>query len=114
MSLDRLGQHVVIAAICEIDVTARKTYRANWPGSIEWPDIRQVTRRLLEDLRRAAPGATGFVRAGGTPCQGLSSVNAAGQGLEDERSALFWGLPWIANVCADAFAGFPMIDFTEN
>eukprot|EP00972_Heterocapsa_arctica_P033637 4950057-Heterocapsa_arctica.AAC.1 len=37
-----------------------------------------------------------------------------GQGLEDERSALFWELPRIANVCADAFAGLPMIDFTEN
>eukprot|EP00972_Heterocapsa_arctica_P071859 10614964-Heterocapsa_arctica.AAC.1 len=72
-------------------------YRANWPDSIEWPDVRLVTRRLLEDLRRAAPAATGVVRAGGSPCQGLSSINAMGQGLEDERSALFWELPRIAN-----------------
>eukprot|EP00972_Heterocapsa_arctica_P004538 674921-Heterocapsa_arctica.AAC.1 len=84
MSLDRLGQHIILAAVCEIDPAARKTNRANWPGCVEWPDIRKVGRRQLEDLRRAAPGATGVVRAGGSPCQGLSSVNAAGRGLDDE------------------------------
>eukprot|EP00972_Heterocapsa_arctica_P059197 8730586-Heterocapsa_arctica.AAC.1 len=63
MSLDQLGQHVVVAAICKNDAAAQKACRASWPGSFEWPGVRLVTRRLLEALRRAAPGATGVVCA---------------------------------------------------
>eukprot|EP00972_Heterocapsa_arctica_P059377 8756089-Heterocapsa_arctica.AAC.1 len=107
MSLNRLGQLVVVAAICENVAAARMAYRANWPRSIEWPDVQLGTRRLLKDLRRAAPGATCVVHTGGSTCQGLCSFIAMGQGLVGERSALFWELPRISNVCADAFAGLP-------
>jgi hypothetical protein len=55
---------------------------------LEGEQFDEVTRVQVKELRRAVPGVVGVVKAGGSPCQDLSSLNVDGTGILGFRSIL--------------------------
>eukprot|EP00959_Pyramimonas_sp_CCMP1952_P275222 5753125-Pyramimonas_sp.AAC.1 len=76
---------MICAGYAETDKAARGVYRRSWPGDIKWSDVRNVSRREFEDLRRACPGAAATVGARCPPRQGVSGPGPQGSGLEVPR-----------------------------
>lgn len=74
----------------EIDDYAMKITNKNFPRTKQIGDITQIRN---EDLPKNID-----LLIGGSPCQGLSTANNDGKGLEDERSALFWRYVEILNI----------------
>ena len=64
---------------CEIDPFCRRVLRKHWPDAT-----------IYEDVRSVGHGAARVdVLCGGFPCQGLSTANVNGRGLDDDRSGLW-------------------------
>jgi DNA (cytosine-5)-methyltransferase 1 len=65
----------------EIDPFASSILAKHWPDAQRFSDVRTVGKHNLPRVD---------VLCGGFPCQGLSSANLTGEGLEDERSGLWF------------------------
>ena len=91
-ALDRLGLEVALYISIEIDAGCRRVVRHQWPSVVEFSDMTKVESEQLTKLLAAVPGLQGIIQGGGSPCQGLSRVNAHRKHFEDERSVLFYTL----------------------
>jgi len=89
LGLERAGHTIV--AMCEIDPHARSILKHHWP---DVPIHEDVTTLNAKDFR----GRIDLV-AGGSPCQDLS-VAGQRQGLDGQRSGLFWHQCRIADTTA--------------
>jgi DNA (cytosine-5)-methyltransferase 1 len=80
----------------EIDPYCRAVLQKHWPNIIKWEDIRtfppQCGNDELDSWWRVD------VLAGGFPCQDISEANAHGEGLDGERSALWFEFARIVGV----------------
>ncbi|CAK0846241.1 unnamed protein product [Prorocentrum cordatum] len=104
VALSRLPVRIVGYVSAETDAKARRVVRLRWPGAIDWGDVRTVTAQTVEDLRIAYQSEVDLVVAGaGSPCQGLTVLNAAGRGLADPKSSVFFEVPRIFGLLSDAF-----------
>jgi DNA (cytosine-5)-methyltransferase 1 len=68
-------------AFCEIDKQASSVLRRHWPATTIFSDVREVTADVL--------GFRPDIVHGGFPCQDVS-VAGRRQGLDGERSGLWW------------------------
>ncbi|CAK0888093.1 unnamed protein product [Prorocentrum cordatum] len=103
------------AHLCsEVEPAARRLVRRRWPGVIELGNIEALDlerfTRMLEGFRRDADWV--FITAG-SPCQGLSTLNAVGKCLEGDRGKLFWKVPALIEASKRAF-GTRVDWFVEN
>lgn len=84
-----LGMHragFTTVAACESEEWRRILYAENNPGVRLYDDVRTLTaERLVRDL-----GYFPEVVVGSPPCQDISSANTKGQGVDGERSGLFF------------------------
>ena len=71
------------AAFCEIDPSAQRILKKNWPGVPIYDDVRRITAdRLVSD------GIGVDVITGGFPCQDISTAGRQA-GIDGERSGLW-------------------------
>ena len=82
VALDRLGYTDVLYLASEVDKYASAITRYQWPDTIHLGDITQIKRENL-------PVQIDLL-IGGSPCQDLSIAKNNRQGLDGERSGLFW------------------------
>lgn len=84
LGLHRAGFQTVAA--CEWIEWRRALYAENNPGVLIYDDVRTLTaERILADL-----GALPDIVVGSPPCQDISSANTKGEGVEGDRSRLFF------------------------
>lgn len=84
LGLHRAGYRTVAA--CEIEADRRRVYSANFPGVKVYDDVRTLTADRL-----AADGVGSIeVVAGSPPCQDASEANHRGQGVDGDRTGLFF------------------------
>lgn len=101
----------------ESDLQASACIRANISSPLHFKDVRSFTFDMIE--KAIAPFAFQAVLvAGGSPCQGNSPLNPAGQGLADPRTQLY---SHILRVGGEAEAwvhkhrhGVPVLTLMEN
>ena len=91
-ALERAGARPAHVVVIEKEAGLRRLHRRRWPSGEERAEIEKVTKESLASLIRRVPGITGIVAGGGSPCQGLSTLNPGRQHLADPRSALFFKL----------------------
>ena len=112
-----MGQPLGVA-VREQDQFCLRVLRCQSPGSVVWKDIRAVRKRDIECFLDAYPNAQGVVAGGGSPCQGLSQLNAERLHLhfEDQRSNLFFELKrvfdLVEEICKER--GMWHLSFVEN
>lgn len=94
VALRKLGVPAEYYAV-EIDKYAIAITQKNFPGTIQLGDVLQffvnpecIRTSEMQNLHLLPKNIDLLI--GGSPCQGLSVSNNNGQGLEDERSKLFW------------------------
>ncbi len=80
----------------EIDPYCQKVLSKHWPDAGRWDDVRTFPPAPASDW------AVDVV-CGGFPCQGISSANHRGKGLEDERSGLWREYARIIRVLSPRF-----------
>jgi hypothetical protein len=89
-SLNRLGAAPALYLSSEIDPRCQRLIRHHWPEVVELGDVRDITReRLLEHLS-SQPRINRLLIVAGPPCQDLSGINIAGQGLSGSKSCIFY------------------------
>eukprot|EP00438_Fugacium_kawagutii_P034020 Skav221004 [mRNA] locus=scaffold1846:71194:78195:+ [translate_table: standard] len=88
-SLELAGLTPWFKVAIEKDAACRRCLRKEFPGVELVSDIKKVTPKMVKGWLHKIPDADGVVVGGGSPCQGLSSLNADRLHLEDPRSALF-------------------------
>ena len=57
---------------------------------VEFDDIKVVTADMVRKALEPLPKIDGIISGGGSPCQGLSTLNFEATGLRDARSELFY------------------------
>lgn len=82
VALDRLGYTDILYLASEVDKYAIQIAQKNFPNTIQLGDVYNIRR---EDL----PVHIDLL-IGGSPCQDLSIAKKNRQGLDGERSSLFW------------------------
>lgn len=84
LGLHRAGYRTVAA--CEADPWRRAMFAANFPGVRMYDDVRELTAgRIISDL-----GYRPDLLVGSPPCQDASAANTRGQGVDGERTGLFF------------------------
>jgi len=82
VALERAGVPVKSYRACEIDRTAIKISQTHYPDIVHLGDVRNVWMSHV--------GGPIDLLIGGSPCQDLSIAKKGRQGLEGNRSSLFW------------------------
>ena len=77
LGLERAGMTTV--AFCEVEDFPRKVLAKHWPAVPCYPDVRELTKEILD-----ADGITADLICGGYPCQPFSAAGKRG-GAEDDR-----------------------------
>ena len=72
---------------CEQDSFCQKVLKKHWSDAIIYDDVRQITKKTVSSVD---------ILLGGFPCQGFSNVGKM-DGLNDERSNLWWEMHRIIN-----------------
>jgi DNA (cytosine-5)-methyltransferase 3A len=80
VALDRAGIRVKTYYASEIDKNAIRVSHKNYPDIVRLGDVREI-KELPEPID---------LLIGGSPCQDLSIANKGRQGLNGNRSSLFW------------------------
>ena len=114
VALARLDCQIVGYVSCEVDKACKRLTRTRWPGVLELGDVTKVDANLMEHLVASVGYKVDLILVGaGSPCQDLSGLNAAGRGLEGERSRLFFEVPRIIGLVKSHFE-VPVEYFVEN
>ena len=80
IAAERMGLKVIGYISSEIDRSAKRLVRLRWPGVVEWNDISQVDRDVVERTLLSFAGLVSVVWIGaGIPCQDLSGYNKSGK-----------------------------------
>ena len=93
-------------AASEIDKECKRLVRRRWPGVIELGKVEDITEAVVNSL----VNSLGFkidilLISAGSPCQDLTALLANRQGLEGNRSKLFFHIPRIRDCCKRRFPG---------
>lgn len=108
-----LGMHRAgfqTAAACEIDPWRRETYGQNFPTVRRYDDVARLSaRRLISDL-----GKLPAVIVGSPPCQDASAANSGGQGVEGERTGLFFEAIRLVRECRPRWCAFENSPFLRT
>tara|TARA_R110002167_G_scaffold267053_3_gene473779 strand:+ start:1898 stop:2785 length:888 start_codon:yes stop_codon:yes gene_type:complete len=75
----------------EIDDYANQILAQHWPGVARWKDVRTFPPRPAKDW-------SVDIIAGGFPCQDISTANGKAEGLDGERSGLFYEIIRVAGI----------------
>ena len=114
VALSRLPVVVIGFISSEVDRTAKRLVRRRWPGVIEWGDITQIDRRMVDAAAGVYRTEVDVVLVGaGSPCQDLSQLLAGRTGLRGSRSSLFFEIPRLLSLLKEAFT-CPVEYFIEN
>lgn len=81
IGFERAGMSTV--AFCEVDKYAIKVLKKNWPNVPIYGDVRELTKKVLDD-----DGISVDVICGGFPCQDISNSGRQ-EGITAERSGLW-------------------------
>ncbi len=82
LGLERTGGFETVWQ-CEIDPYATKVLEKHWPDVRRWRDVRTFPPEPIEDWRVD-------LICGGFPCQDISACNYRGQGIDGDRSGLWF------------------------
>lgn len=93
LGLHRAG-YTTIAA-CEIDPWRRAVFSHSFPDAVMFDDIRSLTA----DGIMARCGCLPDIIVGSPPCQGISTANTKGKGVDDPRSGLFFEAIRLVSEC---------------
>lgn len=84
-SLTRLGVKINMYFASEIEKASIKVTQKNFPNTIQLGDVTKITSEFFKER-----GITIHFITAGSPCQDLSRMNTNGQGLEGDKSSLFF------------------------
>jgi site-specific DNA-cytosine methylase len=99
LGLHRAGFATVAA--CEIDPWRRNRFARNFPEARLYDDVRELTAARLR-----ADGVFPALIVGSPPCQDASTANAAGRGVDGERTGLFFEAVRLVAECRPRWAAF--------
>eukprot|EP00438_Fugacium_kawagutii_P024959 Skav213216 [mRNA] locus=scaffold2826:647978:650839:- [translate_table: standard] len=103
-ALSRLPCRVLGFAASEIDAHCKRLVRKRWPGVIELGKVETIEAKIIESLTTSLGYEVDAVLiSAGSPCQDLTRLLANRQGLQGERSRLFFEIPRIAELCERRF-----------
>ena len=91
-AFDLLGVEIAGHLTIEIDERARRVTAAAWPGAEVHIDIKAVTKEVIRLWIRQHPHLRYIYVAGGSPCQGVTGLNAGARGMADPRTMLVYDL----------------------
>jgi len=104
-ALEILGIRVTAHFSIEIDPRAQRVTAAAWPGATAVDDIKSVTVEQLREWLWKYPHLKLILVVGGSPCQGVSGLNANALGMLDPRTTLvnnlvdiYWMLKRLASM----------------
>eukprot|EP00438_Fugacium_kawagutii_P035486 Skav230564 [mRNA] locus=scaffold2372:215072:220645:- [translate_table: standard] len=104
VALCRLPCRVVGFAASEIDLHCKRLVRKRWPGVIELGKVETIDAKVIETLVTSLGYAVDAVLiSAGSPCQDLTRLLANRQGLQGDRSKLFFEIPRIVALCEQRF-----------
>eukprot|EP00438_Fugacium_kawagutii_P036537 Skav228171 [mRNA] locus=scaffold1728:18157:20618:+ [translate_table: standard] len=104
VALGRLPCQVIAFAASEIDADCKRLVRKRWPGVMELGSILSIDHKTIDFLYLCVGNQCDLVLvAGGSPCQDLSALLAGGQGLQGDRSGLFFEIPRIVALLRSRF-----------
>jgi len=106
----RPGGHIVT----EINEAAIRTLQANYPAAELAGDLEECTSDKLLDCLGGCMSPKFILETAGTPCQDLSSANAAGARLEGKRSSLFFTLEEKSQLYKEALPEAKVARILEN
>ena len=96
-ALDLLGVQPLRHVSAELDSASVRVAASVYPNVIHIRDVRELSRERLSKLLGGVDPLFVLLVAG-SPCQGLSGLNATKKGFEDVRSALFFETVRIAKL----------------
>ena len=114
LACDLLGVTVLLHIAIENDRDVLKLVVQAHPGVVVKYDIAEVNYEMLCSFRKMAPGACAVINVGGSPCQDLSSLNVGAQGLEGDKSSLFFVYLKVLQDMEIAFQDLIYLDVLEN
>ncbi len=98
----------------ETNPDAKRVIASRWPGAVMLGDINDLDRRDLLKLRRRFHKVRLLLRAGGFPCQDLSSLNFGGAGLDGTKSSVYYVMKSLETILQEEWRGVTMADLKEN
>jgi DNA-cytosine methyltransferase len=96
--LQRTG-HFETSAFCEIEEPCQKVLKKNWPDVPIYTDITKLTAKTLNDA-----GIYPDVLTGGFPCQDISIGSKSAEGLDGQRSGLWFEYKRLIDAVGPRFA----------
>ena len=114
MAFERLGIDVALHASSEVSGPAVRATRARWPSCVRLGDVNLVDRARVRELLSRAPHLKVAFVAGGSPCQGVSRIDATGAGWGDERTELAQHIPRVAALIKEEVPEVTVHALAEN
>ncbi len=109
-----LGVKPAVFFAVEVDKDALRVAGSIFPDIVALGDIKSVDAACVRALRLRHPRIRRGLVGGGSPCQGLSGLNAAGRGLADPRSALAYEMERVQDLVVEAWPEVDWRRFAEN
>eukprot|EP00973_Karenia_brevis_P047951 6654572-Karenia_brevis.AAC.1 len=113
-ALELVGCRVAVFASSEIDESCRRVVKRQWPEVIELPPVQDIDQEALLLVWRLCTHVALIIVAAGSPCQDLSGLNSAGEGLQGSRSGLFFLVVRVMELIRQIFQEMPVFRFLEN
>ena len=89
--------------VTHASVRCQKVLKHRFPMQTCIPNVLHLLDpSFLRELLACFPSVREVLVTGGFPCQGFSGANPVGKGLHDSRSGLFYVLPVVACLVAEA------------
>eukprot|EP00973_Karenia_brevis_P081473 11294251-Karenia_brevis.AAC.1 len=98
----------------DIKPSACRVVRYAWPDSIELGDVLCIDQAAVLNLRVRFARVKYILLVGGSPCQGLSGVNANRAGFDDPRTRLFYQFQRIHKLILDCWPEVRVQVLVEN
>ena len=91
-AFELLGIEVAAHMTIELDGRARKVTATAWPGAEVHEDVRAVGQPQIQQWLQKHPHLRLLFVIGGSPCQGVTGLNAGAKGMADPRTLLVYDL----------------------
>ena len=115
VALDGLQAPLAGYVAIEKNEAATRVMESHFPSTLFYTDVTQITQDDLRSWAAKFPNCIGVLIAGGPPCQGVSSLNAAKKGAHaDPRSSLHKVFDQIKNWAKEIFTWCPTYHLMES
>jgi len=98
----------------ECEPLAKRVVRYSWPDAIELDRVQDIDAVWIRSIQARCAGAKFVLVCAGWPCQDLSSLNAAGEGLTGSKSSLFWEIIRVRSLLLELWPEVGIVLMLEN